>query len=303
MATKRIVSTSFWTDRKVDTFSPEDKYFMLYLLTNPHTTQLGIYEFSIRHAAFEMGYSSETVSALLDRFQNRYKIIMYSEESGEVAIKNYLKHSIVKGGKPVFDCLKKELSNVKSKSLIKFVVAANENSENETVFDFINHIKQTIYFENDNEHDNDNDNERIVPRIVEKSKHDEEFRKIMDLFNSVCKDLDKAKKLTEKRKRSIKKAQKDIEEFGGWEKYFAEIESSDFLTNRCKNGWRADFDWILAEKNMVKIMEGNYRNKPCRNNYSYRNEPESLEQKYEEQARRDKERIESGEYVPAPWEE
>ena len=161
MAVKRIVSTSFWSDSKVDTFSPEDKYFMLYLLTNPHTTQLGIYEFSMKHAAFEMGYSVETVQALLSRFQDRYRIIMYCQDTGEIAIKNYLKHSIVKGGKPVLDCLKKELRQVKSKDLVKFVFSANQNSENATVREFILYIRE-IYKYNLNDNDNDNDNERIV---------------------------------------------------------------------------------------------------------------------------------------------
>lgn len=171
MAVKRIVSTSFWSDSKVDTFSPEDKYFMLYLLTNPHTTQLGIYEFSTKHAAFEMGYSVETVRALLDRFQNRYAMIMYRPDTGEIAIKNYLKHSIVKGGKPVLDCLKKELSQVKSKDLIKFVFFANQNSENATVREFILYI-QDIYKYNLNENDNDNDNDNDNERIVDDSWHD-----------------------------------------------------------------------------------------------------------------------------------
>lgn len=163
MAVKRIVSTSFWSDSKVDTFSPEDKYFMLYLLTNPHTTQLGIYEFSMKHAAFEMGYSVETVQALLSRFQDRYRIIMYCQDTGEIAIKNYLKHSIVKGGKPVLDCLKKELRQVKSKDLVKFVFSANQNSENATVREFILYIREICKYNlNDNDNDNDNDNERIV---------------------------------------------------------------------------------------------------------------------------------------------
>lgn len=159
MAVKRIVSTSFWSDSKVDTFSPEDKYFMLYLLTNPHTTQLGIYEFSMKHAAFEMGYSVETVQALLSRFQDRYRIIMYCQDTGEIAIKNYLKHSIVKGGKPVLDCLKKELRQVKSKDLVEFVFSANQNSENATVREFILYIREIYKY---NLNDNDNDNERIV---------------------------------------------------------------------------------------------------------------------------------------------
>lgn len=265
MATKRIVSTSFWTDRKVDTFSPEDKYFMLYLLTNPHTTQLGIYEFSIKHAAFEMGYSTETVVALLDRFQNRYKMIRYSDEYGEIAIKNYLKHSIVKGGKPVLDCLKKELSNVKSKDFIKFIVEANKTNENATVIEFIEYIKQTMNISFD-DNDNDNDNERIVPRIV-KIENDSEKKYFLDVlssFSSICKTLPCPRKITKKRENLIKKLKKDIDEFGGWDKFFQEIDKSDFLSGRSKE-WEATFDWALKPDNAIKIMEGNYRNKNGKN--------------------------------------
>ena len=119
----RIIRTSFWTDNKVsECFTPEDRYFMLYLLTNPHTTQLGIYEFSVKVSAFEMGYSQETIIGLLDRFENTYGVIKYSKDTKEVAIKNYLRHSIVKGGKPVFDCLVKEESKVKDKSLVRYIM-------------------------------------------------------------------------------------------------------------------------------------------------------------------------------------
>ena len=112
MAIKRPVDTSFWTDGKVDEFTPEDKYFMLYLLTNPFTTQLGIYEISLKHAAFQMGYSVESVQALIERFESKYKIIIFSPGTNEIAIKNFLCHSIIKGGKPVEDCLNKELLKI-----------------------------------------------------------------------------------------------------------------------------------------------------------------------------------------------
>ena len=89
MGVKRIVDTSFWNDDKViETFSPEDKLFMLYLLTNPHTTQLGVYPISKKYMAFELGYSIEAVSVLIDRFENKYKMIKYSNETKEVAVKN-----------------------------------------------------------------------------------------------------------------------------------------------------------------------------------------------------------------------
>jgi uncharacterized phage protein (TIGR02220 family) len=156
MGIKRIVDTSFWTDGKVDDFSPEDKYFMLYLLTNPFTTQLGIYEISIKQVAFQLGYSTDTVKVLLDRFENKYDMILYSKSTQEVAIKNFLRHSIIKGGKPVEDCIKKEMSKVKDKSLIEevFGFIADKDDLNETV--------KKIISEYEIENDNDNDNENEV---------------------------------------------------------------------------------------------------------------------------------------------
>lgn len=161
MAIKRIVSTEFWTDKKVvEQFTPEDKLFFLYLLTNPHTTQLGIYPFIPKVAAFEIGYSKDAVLSLIERFE-RYEIIMFSTSSGEIAVKNYLKHSIVKGGTPVYDLLVKEANLVKDKSLLRFILSANSDSLNDTVRKFINDMEKDN--ENEKENDNDNDNEDSVP--------------------------------------------------------------------------------------------------------------------------------------------
>lgn len=157
MGIKRIVDTSFWTDGKVDEFSPEDKYFMLYLLTNPFTTQLGIYEISIKQVAFQLGYSVDAVKVLLDRFETKYDMIIYSTKTNEIAIKNFLRHSIIKGGKPVEDCIKKEMSKIKNKSLIDevFGFIADKEDLNETVKKIINEYEK----ENDNDNDNDNEND------------------------------------------------------------------------------------------------------------------------------------------------
>lgn len=178
---KRVVSTSFWEDSKVMTlFTPEDKYFMLYLLTNPHTTQLGIYQLVPKVAAFEMGYSVEAVNSLIDRFETKYDVIRYNPKTMEVAVKNYLKHSILKGGKPVLDLLITEERQVKDKSLLNYIYdsISNDDSLNITVKEYIEHIN-TLNTVNNNINNNDNDNERIVPRIVDessKSKKNKAFK-------------------------------------------------------------------------------------------------------------------------------
>jgi hypothetical protein len=173
MGIKRIVDTSFWTDGKVDEFTPEDKYFMLYLLTNPFTTQLGIYEISVKQVAFQLGYSMDAVRNLIDRFESKYGIILYSPETKEIAIKNFLRHSIVKGGAPVRDCLIKEIEKVKDKSLIEKVFAHIDPLKlNATVRQLIDEYssKDRMRYsnekdkekENDNDKENDNENENEV---------------------------------------------------------------------------------------------------------------------------------------------
>lgn len=122
MSVKRVIDTAFWNDDKVqDVFSPEDKLFFLYLMTNPHTKQLGVYHITRKSMAFELGYSLETIDLLIDRFVYEYKVIKYSRETSEIAIKNYLRYSIVKGGKPVETLLKKEISEIKDRSLLLWI--------------------------------------------------------------------------------------------------------------------------------------------------------------------------------------
>lgn len=119
MVVKRIVDTRFWEDSTVlDNYSVEDKYFLLYLMTNPRSSQVGIYSLPKRVISFDTGYTIEVINVLLDRFCNFYQNIMYSSETQEISLLNSLKYSIVKGGKPVSDLLIKELSRVQDVNLL-----------------------------------------------------------------------------------------------------------------------------------------------------------------------------------------
>lgn len=180
MGIRRIVDTDFWLDDKViDLFSPEDRYFLLYLLTNPHTTQLGIYPINKKVIAFEMGYSLETVKVLLERFEKKYDMIRYSEKTSEVAIKNYLRHSVIKGGKPVEDLLRKEISKVKDQSLLRYVYKKLETDQN------LNQtVKSLLPLLNVNDNDNDNDNE---------VSYTESYN---DSYNDSCNDTPKRKRFS-----------------------------------------------------------------------------------------------------------
>jgi len=111
MAIYRNISMSFWSDTKVvDEFSPEDKYFMLYCLTNQYTNLCGCYEISIKQIVRDTGYNEETITKLLDRFNKKYRIIKYNKENKELYIINWFKYNWTKSeklNKPLLEEIKK----------------------------------------------------------------------------------------------------------------------------------------------------------------------------------------------------
>jgi DnaD/phage-associated family protein len=130
MAKYRMVRVDFWRNPVVlEEMSPEDKYFYLYLLTNPSTTQIGIYQITKKQMAFDLGYSIESVQALMDRFIHHHKVIRYNSETRELAIKNWGKYNLQKGGKPVMDCIYSELKEVEDTSLIRYVSESIQKGE------------------------------------------------------------------------------------------------------------------------------------------------------------------------------
>lgn len=84
-----------------------------------------------------------------------------------------------------------------------------------------------------------------------------DYKKIVDTYNELCPSLPKVLKITEKRKTAIKARLKNYTE-EELKEYFKTVEKSDFLTGRKGKGWKANFDWLMNESNMVKVLEGNY---------------------------------------------
>lgn len=186
MGINRIVNTDFWDDEKVlDKFSPEDKFFWLFLLTNPKTRQLGIYKLPIKVIQFYTGYNEASICVLLDRFDRVYGMIKYNHETQEVAILNYLRWSIIRGGKPVEDCIKADLEQVKDKELIRIVYSH---------LGAITDGKTTVTLENIFKHIEDNYKGEEKPKKPKPEKHkygehknvlltDDEYEKLVALEN------------------------------------------------------------------------------------------------------------------------
>jgi len=115
----RKIHDNFWTDPDIEELTPEQKYFYLYLLTNPSVNQIGIYELSIKRACFETGYNSETVNKLLCFFE-KYGKVLRSENSKEILIVKFYHHNLSKSPK-VKKHVEELINNVKDKDLIQYI--------------------------------------------------------------------------------------------------------------------------------------------------------------------------------------
>lgn len=83
------------------------------------------------------------------------------------------------------------------------------------------------------------------------------YQQIVDLFHSICKSYSKIRSLSDARKKAIKARLKTytLQDF---QTVFENAENSSFLKGKNDRNWSASFDWLIADKNMAKVLEGQY---------------------------------------------
>lgn len=122
MAIYRQIYMTFWTDPKVDDdFTPEDKYFYLYLLTNPHTNICGCYEISTKQMERETGYNVDTVKRLIKRMETEHDIIRYDSKTKEVLLLNWHKYNWTKS-QDLLKSVRKLAEDIKSDEFRGYIV-------------------------------------------------------------------------------------------------------------------------------------------------------------------------------------
>ena len=129
MAIFRKVHVTFWRDEFVESLTPEQKFFYLYLLTNDRTTQCGIYEITIKQMCYDTGYNDDTINKLIYYFVGTGKV-RYSNETKEIALKNWVKYNDSNSPK-VKACIDNELKKVKNRVLIQYIYSMDTHLQEE----------------------------------------------------------------------------------------------------------------------------------------------------------------------------
>ena len=90
------------------------------------------------------------------------------------------------------------------------------------------------------------------------------YSEIINLYHRKLPELPRVIKLTEQRKRALNRRWLEgMNNLGDWESYFEDIRASEFLMGKAKTWgdrkkWKADFDWAVSERAIVRVQEGKY---------------------------------------------
>lgn len=101
--------------------------------------------------------------------------------------------------------------------------------------------------------------DRIGEVRKEESRKSVTCQKVVDLYHSICVSYPRVIELSEARKRAIR-ARLKVYTLEQIKTVFEKAEASVFMKGANDHDWTADFDWMLKDANIVKVLEGKYDN-------------------------------------------
>ena len=87
-----------------------------------------------------------------------------------------------------------------------------------------------------------------------------DYQTVVDAYNRICHSLPKCTTLSAKRKKALHARFESKFRPADFIEVFKKAEASDFLSGR-NTKWKANFDWLINENNLLKVQEGNYDNR------------------------------------------
>jgi len=116
----RKVENAFWQDDFTLELDFKERYFFLWLLTNPKTNQSGCYVIVKAFAMLETGLQWGEIKALLDKFQDENKI-KFDPNTNEILILNWMKYNGSSSGK-VLKNVAENIQNIKNEEFKRYCI-------------------------------------------------------------------------------------------------------------------------------------------------------------------------------------
>lgn len=93
------------------------------------------------------------------------------------------------------------------------------------------------------------------------------YQEIMRLYNEACLSYPRCRTMSEARKKAIRARFNNGYTLDDFKELFEKAEKSSFLRGGNNNNWAANFDWLIKDANMAKVLDGNYDDKKNEVNY------------------------------------
>ena len=113
--------------------------------------------------------------------------------------------------------------------------------------------------------------EKEIEKEIEKEKEIEgekskkvDYELVARMYNDTCVSFPRITTLSDARKKAIK-ARLNKYSLEDLQRLFTLAEASDFLKGDNKRNWSANFDWLIKDSNIAKVLDGNYNNTKANN--------------------------------------
>jgi hypothetical protein len=112
----RKIHDDFWTDVHNEELTPIERYFYLYLITNPKNNQIGLFEFSVKQAMAQTDLTKKEITDAIKTLEKEGRIAR-SKKTKELVLCNFFKHNLSKSPSLVSHVLEL-IKTVKDKELL-----------------------------------------------------------------------------------------------------------------------------------------------------------------------------------------
>lgn len=121
-------------------------------------------------------------------------------------------------------------------------------------------LREDLHEHNVNTLEEDIEEERELDLDTKVHRENPPYQAVVDLYHSICTSYPKIRTLSDARKKAVKARLKTYT-LDDFKEMFTKAEASDFLKGKNGNNWSANFDWLVKDANMAKVLDGNYDNR------------------------------------------
>ena len=275
----RKIFVKIWADPTFQNLSKNAKIVFFYLMTSPHSNGIGLYVLQDGYALvdLEKTLTGEEYKEARGELAE-VKMIQFDEEYSVVFIKNFLRYNSITSPKHAVGVAKKilDLPPTKFIDVFRYWITQPEIknfAQNECLISVIdkilkskrrNHALEPQIEEGTEEPENPPEGERTEEEEVRDQKLLQDAHQLIQAWNAICADagLPEVREAIPSRIQKAKirlRENPDIHSY--WVQVFQKIIQTPFLMGENDRGWRATYDWVVAnQENALGVLEGKYDN-------------------------------------------